>query len=287
MNPFTQTFVCFFAFIQLNFVFDDYEIWHQKRIESLKSEDGWLNLVGLFWLTEGENTFGSDKSNTLIFPKNAPAKLGVLTLYEGKVSLKMEKNAQIQLLDAETLPGYVFEDGKAITMQHGSLRWFIIKRGSKYGVRLRDLNSPQLAHFKGIERFGVGKNWKMTATFEKPQTARTITITDVVGTVSQQPLLGHAVFKYKGKTYRLAATDGGGDQLFIIFKDKTAGHETYGAGRFLYPQKPNEKGEIIIDFNKAINPPCAFSPFATCPLPPAENLLPIRIEAGEKDAEMH
>jgi len=152
---------------------------------------------------------------------------------------------------------------------------------------LRDLAHPALANFKGVARFSINENWKIVASFEKPQTPRTITITDVVGTVSQQPLVGHAVFKYQGKVYRLAATDAGDGKLFIIFKDKTAGHETYGAGRFLYPEMPNDKNEVILDFNKAINPPCAFSPYATCPLPPAENNLIIRIEAGEKDAEMH
>ncbi len=268
-------------------VSDEYAIWHQQRIESLKGEEGWLNLAGLFWLKEGENTFGSDESNMIVFPNKAPKKLGILTLKAGKVSLKTHQGAEIQLQDAETSPEYVFENGKTTTMQHGSLRWFIIKRGPKYGIRLRDLEHPAVANFKGIERFSVNENWKIKASFEKPATPRTIAITDVLGLVSQQPLLGHAVFTISGKTYRLAATNGGDGKLFIIFKDQTTGHETYGAGRFLYADRPAETGEVILDFNKAINPPCAFSPYATCPLPPAENTLPIRVEAGEKDAKMH
>ena len=269
------------------FTDDDYEQWHQKRIESLKNENGWLNLAGLFWLKEGDNSFGSEAGNTVVFPSNTPKRLGTLTLKDGKVSLKTQPGVTILLSEVETSPEFVFENGKTTTMQHGNLRWFIIKRGPKYGVRLRDLQHPNVAHFKGIERFPVVQNWKLTAYFEKPSTPRTIAITDVLGLVSQQPLLGHAVFKVGEKTYRLAATDAGGGELFLIFKDQTAGRETYGAGRFLYTDQPDDSGKVILDFNKAINPPCAFSPYATCPLPPSENNLPFRIEAGEKDVKMH
>lgn len=266
---------------------DEYDTWHQQRIESLKNEDGWLNLAGLFWLKEGENTFGSDAINDVVFPVQAPKQLGILILKDGKVSLKTKQGVGIQLLNTNTSSGFVFENGKTTTMQYGSLRWFIIKRGPKYGIRLRDLKHPVVVNFKGVERFSVNQNWKIKALFEKPATPRSIAITDVLGLVSQQPLLGHAVFTILGKTYRLAATDGGEGKLFIIFKDQTTGHETYGAGRFLYADKPTGTGEVVLDFNKAINPPCAFSPYATCPLPPAENTLPIRVDAGEKDAEMH
>jgi len=261
--------------------------WHKKRIEGLKSEEGWLNLAGLFWLKEGENTFGSDEKNDIIFPKKAPKHVGVLVLKDGKVAFKADPNAQVKLLEVGTSPEFVFEDGKTTTMEQGALRWFIIKRGPKYGIRLRDLEHPVLAHFQGVDRFVVNESWKIMAKLEKPTTPRTIAITDVLGLVSQQQLVGHAVFEWKGKTYRLAATDAGGGRLFIIFKDKTTSHETYGAGRFLYTDKPDEAGNIVLDFNKSINPPCAFSPYATCPLPPAENTLEIRVEAGEKDAKMH
>ncbi|MFN8347173.1 MAG: DUF1684 domain-containing protein [Spirosomataceae bacterium] len=277
--------VCFLLFSA--FTDDEYEQWHKKRIESLKNENGWLNLAGLFWLKEGDNSFGSGADNAIVFPTKTPKHLGILTLKDGKVSLKKQTGVEIQLTEAETSPEFVFEDGKTTTMQFGAWRWFIIKRGPKYGIRLRDLQHPNVAHFKGIERFPIGQNWKLTASFEKPKTPRTIAITDVLGLVSQQPLLGHAVFTVDGKTYRLAATDAGDGRLFLIFKDQTAGKETYGAGRFLYTDKPADSGKVILDFNKAINPPCAFSPYATCPLPPSENNLPFRIEAGEKDAEMH
>jgi len=261
--------------------------WHQKRVESLKSEEGWLNLAGLFWLKEGANTFGSDKGNDIVFPAKASHKIGTLVLKDDKVSFQADPSAKVNLIKAEATPGFVFDEGNTTTMEQGSLRWFIIKRGPKYGIRLRDLEHPILTDFHGIDRFNVKESWKVSARLEKPETPRTIAITDVLGLVSQQSLVGHAVFEFQGKTYRLAATDAGGGRLFIIFKDKTASHETYGAGRFLYTDKPDETGKVVLDFNKSINPPCAFSPFATCPLPPAENNLPIRIEAGEKDPKMH
>lgn len=271
----------------LGFIADDYEQWHQKRVESLRAEDGWLNLAGLYWLNEGENTFGSDAANALVFPEKAPKKLGVLTLKDGKVAFKKQQGVDVQFLNQENTPNFVFQEGKAVTLQYGSFRWFIIKRGPKYGVRLRDLENPNVAHFKGVDRFPVSEAWKLKGTFETPQTPRTIAITDVIGLVSQQPLVGHVVFTLNGKTHRLAATDGGGGKLFIVFKDTTAGHETYGAGRFLYLDKPNADNSVTIDFNKAINPPCAFTEYATCPLPPNENRLPIAITAGEKNYGTH
>jgi hypothetical protein len=269
------------------FIADDYEQWHQKRVESLKAEDGWLNLAGLYWLSEGENTFGSDAANALVFPEKAPKKLGVLTLKDGKVAFKKQQDVDVQFLNQENAPDFVFQEGKAITLQYGSFCWFIIKRGPKYGVRLRDLESSNVSHFKGVERFSVSEAWKLQGTFEQPQTPRTIAITDVIGLVSQQPLVGYVAFTLNGKTHRLAATDGGGGKLFIVFKDTTAGHETYGAGRFLYLDKPNSDNSVTIDFNKAINPPCAFTEYATCPLPPNENRLPIAITAGEKNYGSH
>lgn len=278
-----------FAYVSFLFAFiaDDYEQWHQKRLESLKAEDGWLNLAGLYWLNEGENTFGSDASNTLVFPEKAPKKLGILTLKDGKVAFKKQQGVDVQFINQENAPDFIFQEGKAITLQYGSFRWFIIKRGPKYGVRLRDLDNPNVAHFKGVERFPVSESWKLTGTFEQPQTPRTIAITDVIGLVSQQPLVGHVVFTHNGKTHRLAATDGGDGKLFIVFKDTTAGHETYGAGRFLYLDKPNADNSVTVDFNKAINPPCAFTEYATCPLPPNENRLPIAITAGERNYGLH
>jgi uncharacterized protein (DUF1684 family) len=158
----------------------------------------------------------------------------------------------------------------------------VIKRGSRYAVRLRDLESPFLQEFKSIDRFPANEKYRVKAKLEKPVSDRTIPILDVTGQTSQQPLAGTLVFTLEGKTYRLDAVEEGADRLCILFGDATNSHDTYGSGRFLYADKPDQNGDVELDFNRAINPPCAFTPFATCPLPPKQNKLGVRITAGEK-----
>lgn len=257
--------------------------WHQQRINSLKSENGWLNLAGLFWLKEGNNTAGQGTGFDLNFPGNASANLGTFTLQNGEVRFTPASGASVLANgNALTEPAVIFSAStKPTTLAHGTLRWFIIKRGNQYGVRLRDLDSPLLKEFHGIDRFPVDESWRIQARLEAPTTPKTIAITDVIGLTSQQPLVGTLVFERAGKTYRLDAV-GEGPKLFIIFGDATNAHETYGAGRFLYADKPGADGLTTLDFNQATNPPCAFTSFATCPLPPRQNKLALAISAGEK-----
>jgi hypothetical protein len=183
----------------------------------------------------------------------------------------------------------------AIIMQHdlqdnptklslGALSWTIIKRGERYGVRLRDHEHPALQNFAGIETFPIDSTWRVEATFEFNNPPHLIAIPTVLNTINEEPSPGAVVFKINGKTYRLDATGKMTDkELFVIFADQTNGKETYGAGRFLYVPTPSKTGKTIIDFNKAYNPPCAFTAYATCPLPPEQNKLPVRITAGEKN----
>ncbi len=265
--------------------------WHRQRVESLKSENGWLNLAGLFWLKEGQNTVGADPGNDLTFPSDkAPAKLGVIRLNKGVVQFEAAPEVVVQT-DGQPLLGdkIVFSPtlAKPVTLAHGSLRWFVIKRGNRYAVRLRDLESPLLREFSGIDRFPIDDSYRVKARLERPTEPRTIPILDVTGQTSQQPLAGTLVFELGGKTYRLDAVGEGSDKLFILFGDGTNTHETYGSGRFLYADKPTQSdasgnGLTTLDFNQSINPPCAFTPFATCPLPPKQNRLTVRIPAGEK-----
>ncbi len=264
--------------------------WHQKRINSLKSETGWLNLAGLFWLNNGKNSLGRGSDFDVAFPAtDAPADLGSLYLENGNVRFVPKTGASI-LADGKpiTEPLVIFAPNtKPTVLAHGSLRWFIIKRGDKYGVRLRDLESPYLKEFQTINRYPVDESWKLKARLETPTTPKTIPIIDVLGIVSQQPLAGTLVFERAGKTYRLDAV-GEGEKLFILFGDQTNAHETYGSGRFLYADRPvadnasAENGVVVLDFNQAINPPCAFTPYATCPIPPKQNKLAVAVIAGEK-----
>ncbi|AKD57269.1 DUF1684 domain-containing protein [Spirosoma radiotolerans] len=267
--------------------------WHQHRVSSLKSETGWLNLAGLFWLTEGKNSLGRGSDFDLAFPAaNASVDLGTLYLEKGEVRFAPNADKTV-LVDgkAVTEPLVIFASNtKPTVLANGSLRWFIIKRGDKYGVRLRDLESPYLKEFQSIDRYPVDESWRVKARFEAPASPKTIPIIDVLGIVSQQPLAGTLVFERAGKTYRLDAV-GEGEKLFILFGDNTNAHETYGSGRFLYADKPiaagngnspSEKEWVTLDFNQAINPPCAFTPYATCPIPPKQNKLALAVTAGEK-----
>lgn len=260
--------------------------WHQKRVESLKGEHGWLNLAGLFWLKEGINEAGTDPGNDLTFPAGkAPAQLGVFNLTKGVVQFEAAPGTVVEV-DGKAVLGattvFAADLAKPVTLAHGSLRWFVIKRGDRYAVRLRDLENPLLSEFKGIDRFPANETYRVSARLEKPTVARTIPILDVTGQTSQQPLAGTLVFTLAGKSYRLDAVSEGEDKLFILFGDATNTHETYGSGRFLYADKPGPDGLTTLDFNQSINPPCAFTPFATCPLPPKQNRLAISVTAGEK-----
>ncbi|WP_353718379.1 DUF1684 domain-containing protein [Dyadobacter sp. 676] len=254
--------------------------WHLKRVESLKAESGWLNLAGLFWLDEGKNTFGGAEENDILFPadKSSPF-LGEIWLENGHITLKARPGAGIFNGDQPVTEIDIFPDGQPVTLRHGSLRWFVIKRGEKYAIRLRDLEGPFLKNFTGIERYPVQEKWRIKARFV-PTEGHTVPITDITGRTDDQVSPGRLVFTVDGREYSLDAV-GQPENLFIIFADQTNRHETYGSGRFLYAAVEAD-GTAWLDFNKAINPPCAFSPYATCPLPPKQNKLAVAISAGEK-----
>jgi hypothetical protein len=260
--------------------------WDAKRVTGLKAEDGWLNLAGRFWLKKGKNTAGSDSTCDLVFPAGkAPAKLGYFTLDDSTVSFTAMPGLNVMDSAKPFKSGVVFDKNEnAVTLSYGSLRWFVIKRGDRYAVRLRDLESEELKRFKGIERFPVDENWRIEADFDTTKTRnQNITMQNVIGSTTDMPFAGIATFERNGQKYRLrVALDD--SELFVVFADSTTGKETYHSGRFMHPDAPKD-GKIILDFNKAYNPPCAFTDFATCPLPPKDNILPFAVNAGEKAYE--
>jgi uncharacterized protein (DUF1684 family) len=262
--------------------------WHAKRIENLKKENGWLNLVGLYWLKEGENKFGSAKDNDIVFPKKAPDYIGTLTLNDSIVTIKVLPGVKVLFNNVEVNKMTLQNDltGNPTTLSLNSFRWFIIKRGARYGIRLRDLDAPLIKEFKGIERFQVNKDWRIEASFVPYNPPKKIMVPNILGDSEEDVVSGKLVFKIKDKEFSLDPIDSG-DKLFIIFADETNGESTYGAGRFLYTDKQDSTGKVIIDFNKAYNPPCVFTKFATCPLPPEQNRLAIKITAGEKSFGNH
>ena len=262
-----------------------FQEWQQQRLENLKSENGWLNLVGLYWLKDGQNPIGSNEANNIIFPEKAPEFIGTIILYKGNLSISVDKDVSIYVNDSLITEHNIntdMEDNTTI-FRMGSFRWHIIKRGDKYGIRLRDLNNPAVMQFTGIPSFPVNLKWRVEAKFEKFTTPKEIAIPNVIGDIDYEKCYGLLKFQIEEKKYSLMPLgDGIKDGLFLIFADETSAEETYGAGRFLSIEKPDKNGKIFIDFNKATNPPCAFTDFATCPLPPRENILSVKILAGEK-----
>jgi len=267
---------------------EEMENWQQQRLERLKSENGWLSLAGLFWLKEGENSFGSDPSNNIQFPEKAESFCGTLFLESGKVTLKVSEGIDIFVNDSLITEMDLVDDQKKNTtrLQQGELAWYIIKRGDRYGIRLRDHKHPRIGELDHIPSYPVQTSYVIEARLVPFETPDTITVaTPVEGYTESYQVPGTLNFSLRGQELVLYPFTSG-EGYFLVIADETTGMETYGAGRFMYAI-PDSTGRIILDFNKAYNPPCAFSPFATCPMPPRENFLPVAIEAGEKSVHLH
>ena len=257
--------------------------WHQKRIERLKKDTGWLNLVGLHWLKEGENTFGSSEQNDIKFPDNSPPKIGTIILKDSLLTFKSADGVDVLNNDVKVTVLELKDDltGMRTTLASGSLRWYIIKRGERYGIRLRDVESPILKEFKDIDIYPINEDWRIEATFIPYDPPKQILIPNILGTTEEDNSPGSLSFTKNGKNYKLDAIESR-NGFFIIFADETSGKETYGAGRFLYTDRPDSNNIVILDFNISYNPPCVFTKYATCPLPPKQNYLHLKITAGEK-----
>jgi uncharacterized protein (DUF1684 family) len=261
------------------------EEWDTKRLLDLKSATGWVNLAGLFWLNSGENRFGKDSSNNVIFNHpNFPDFLGKFIVSEKEVKWITNPENQVYIRDKKIDELVIFhvDSSSNPSLSFSTFKWSIIKRENKIGVRFRDLNNPALSALTNIDRYRANPKWIINASL-KTSMFSTIAITNVLGQTTQQASPGKLVFQLNQKTYKLDVIDEGPGDMFVIFGDETNGDETYHTGRFLYVSRPDENGNTTIDFNKSHNPPCAFTTFATCPIPPRQNIIPVRIEAGEKN----
>ena len=258
--------------------------WHRSRVENLKSPDSYLTLAGLFSLAEGDNRFGSAPDNELVFPEATPAHAGLFTVTDGSVQIDVLDGVTITAADEPVRSMHLGTDaGQTPTvLTMGSFRFYIIDRSGHLYVRLKDLQSELLEQFEGIERFPVDVSWRIEGQFKPYDPPKTLRIPNVLGYDFDETCPGQVVFDVGGETFSLEPIPAGGGRLFIVFGDETSGLETYGGGRFLVADAPSEDGRVVLDFNKAYNPPCAFTPYATCPLPHEANRLPVRIEAGEK-----
>ena len=259
--------------------------YRESRVERLQAPEGWLSLIGLFWLDDGENGFGSGSDQAIVLPEGAaPPEAGMLCLDGSEVRLVVGKDVTITL-DGEPVGDRVLRDdheGKPDVLRLGRLSMFVIRRGDRFALRVKDPEAETRREFHGIEYFAIDPAHRVEARLEGFDEPKKVQISSVAGTTSEMLVPGTLVFTLDGTSYRLEPLIGTPEEteLFIIFRDETSGTETYGAGRYLYATL--EDGRAVLDFNKAYNPPCAFTPFATCPLPPRRNRLPVAIRAGEK-----
>ncbi|HVR30074.1 MAG TPA: DUF1684 domain-containing protein [Thermoanaerobaculia bacterium] len=259
--------------------------WIERRDASLRQPDGWLSLAGLYWLEQGESSFGADPSNTVVFPEGkAPPRVGVLRVSGRSVRVRVEPGVPVTHAGApvDELELATDLEGEPTLLELGPLLFYAIERGDRIAIRLKDRESPLLRELAGMARFAPDPSWRLVARLERYEPPKTILVPNVAGPPLPEPCPGRLVFEYQGGTYLLEPTGKPGEELFLVFGDETNGAETYGGGRFLYADWPGPDGAVVLDFNRSYNPPCVFTPWATCPLPPPQNKLPLRVEAGER-----
>jgi uncharacterized protein (DUF1684 family) len=266
------------------------DAWRKRRMAGLTSETGWLSLAGLHFLKEGAQSAGSAEGNDIRLPEHAAPKLGTFELKGGKITFTAAPGVEVkgggkpvQQIELKSDAGAA----EPTTLKSGTLSFFVIKRGERFAIRLRDSESKARKSFHGIESYPIDAKWRVTARWEPLAAPASIPVPTILGTIEPMSSPGVAVFQLDGKEQRLQPViEEGETRLFFIFADATTGKETYGAGRFLYADVAKD-GRVILDFNLAYNPPCAFTPYATCPLPPAQNKLAVAIRAGEKNYAHH
>ena len=269
--------------------FDSYQReidrWHAARIERLTAPQGWLSLVGLEWLKLGLNRIGSAADNDIVLAK-APPHLGTVEWSaDGALMIAIDPASAATIDGKPAVRAVLLDDSHPAPTEivFGTLSFVAIDRGGRKGLRVRDSEASTRTGFSGIERFPVDPAWRIVAEWLPLDPPFQLATGTVIGTIEQYPAPGKAVFERGGQTFELypVLEAPGDEQLFLIFADATSGKETYGAARFLYADMPSN-GRIVLDFNKAYNPPCAFTAYATCPLAPPENRLAFRVPAGEK-----
>jgi uncharacterized protein len=267
------------------------ETWRARREERLRADGGWLTVVGLNWLKEGPNTLGAQQGSDIPLPSPAAARVGVIELAKGKVSVRVEPGVRVTAggapVTAMDLRPDTAKDGPDVLVL-GPLSLHVIERGGRYAIRLKDNESARRRQFTGLKWFPVREQYRVQGRFQPHPASKRILIPNVLGTEEEMVSPGYVVFQLNGVEHRLEPVleEPEAKELFFIFRDRTAGKDTYPAGRFLYAPLPKD-GTVTLDFNKAYSPPCAFTAFATCPLPPKQNRMQTRVEAGEKRPPGH
>ena len=264
---------------------NEVETWRAQRLARLSTPDGWLTLIGLHFLKDGDNTVGSAKDNDIVLAKG-PARFGKVSVAEdGRITVDLAADSDAKIDGKAALAGELRwrGGGRPSIVSAGTVSFFAIERGGKKALRVKDSASERRTQFLGIDYFPIDPTWRIEATWVEFDEPHRIPITNMLGQTESAIVHGKAVFERDGQKIELIPIDEGpGEPLFFVISDATSGKETYGAARFLYADAPVD-GKVVLDFNRTQNPPCAFTPFATCPLPPKENRMTFAVNAGEKD----
>jgi uncharacterized protein (DUF1684 family) len=268
--------------------------WRDQRVARLTRPNGWLSLVGMHWLAPGSTYVGSaDDNGTRL--SVGPAQIGMVTLgKDGSTVLRLHPDARAHV----TIDGLPPPEGDiplvadadapegggptVVGFNKGDASFIVIKRADRVGLRVRDALARTRTGFPGLDYFDINPDMRIVATFEPHPPGQTVDILNVLGMVEPMPNPGTLSFEKDGKTFRMEAVDEGDGQLFFTFADRTSGHQTYAASRMVYADPAGPDGKTVLDFNKAYNPPCAFTDYSTCPLPLPANRLDLAVEAGEK-----
>lgn len=254
--------------------------WRIEHAAKLKADDGWLTVVGLHWLHEGVNTVGSDPKADAPLPVSLPARVGTITLTKGKVHFKPAGRIQIKdtgiRLPEMDLKTDITPDYDRLALGH--VKFFVIERDNRFAVRVKDNDSEARKKFTGLRWYAVDSSWKIQAKFIASR--HEVTFDTEVGVKEKDQSPGYVTFTRRGQEYKMEPVKED-DDLWFVFRDLTSGKTTYGASRFLYTPFPKD-GFVEMDFNKAENPPCVFTDYATCPLPPPQNRLKLAVTAGEQ-----
>jgi uncharacterized protein (DUF1684 family) len=262
--------------------------WRSQRVARLEAPDGWLSLIGLEWLKVGTNRIGAAADNDIVL-RAGPAKLGTITLAtDGSMRIQLDptSGARIDATDAQqaTLVDDAHAgEGAPTKVSFGHANFYVIDREGRKALRVKDADAATRTHFVGLDYFPIDPTWRVVADWVPFDPPHTLQMGNVLGSVDTVDVPGQAVFQRNGHTYELMPyQEEPGGELFFVIADQTSGKQTYGAARFLYAALPKD-GKVVLDFNRAYNPPCAFTPYATCPLAPAENRLALAVTAGEKN----
>jgi len=261
------------------------EKWRHDYETTLRADDGWLTVSGLFWLHTGENRFGSDPLGDIVVPgKSVPAQIGAFTFHDGKVVVHAQPVAKLLLNGKPVTTAELHADMPTERLELGDLAFFVHASGTRFGIRLKDKNSKARREFSGLHWFPIDPAYRVTARFVPYQPPKTEQTQNIVGDFDPYVMIGTVTFTLQGKQYQLEGSENmpGTGTLFIVFRDLTSGKLTDSAARFLVTAAPKD-GAVVLDFNEAYNPPCAYTAYATCPLPSSGNRLRLAIPAGEKN----